>query len=89
KDNVEAGSRNPSNAADDKLVDLDDLPVPEIVGLHKKGLTREDIGERLTGLSEREIKLAISHYYCNRREIENRLKQKDNLRTKFNERNQS
>ena len=55
-------------------VDLEGLPVWKIVKLHKKGLSRKEIGEKLTGLSEREVKMAVSHYYCNRRSVENKLK---------------
>lgn len=58
-----------------KSVELEELPVWKIVKLHKKGLSRQEIMEKLTGLSEREVKMAVSHYYCNRRSVENRLKQ--------------
>jgi len=59
---------------DKKNVDLEKLPVWKIVKLHKKGLSRKEIREKLPGLSEREVKMAVSHYYCNRRSVENKLK---------------
>lgn len=55
-------------------INLGELPVWKIIELHKKGLKRKEIRKRLSGLSEREVKAAISHYYCNRREVENRIK---------------
>ncbi len=55
-------------------INLDDLPVWKVVELHKKGFKREEIRKRFNDLSEREVKAAISHYYCNRREVENRIK---------------
>lgn len=60
-----------------KTVDLEELPVGEIVKLHKKGLSRKEIREKLSGLSGREVKMAVSHYYCNRRSVENRLKREE------------
>ncbi len=57
-------------------VELEELPVWKIVKLHKKGLSRKEIREEMDGLSEREVKMAVSHYYCNRRSVENRLKRK-------------
>lgn len=64
-----------------KSVDLEDLPVWKIVKLHKKGLGREEIREELTGLSKKEVKVAVSHYYCNRRTVENKIKREEEKST--------
>lgn len=58
-------------------MDIEDLPVWKIVKLHKKGLSREEIRKKLSGVSEREVKIAVSHYYCNRREVENKIKREE------------
>ncbi|MBS3825790.1 hypothetical protein KGY58_04535 [Candidatus Bipolaricaulota bacterium] len=55
-----------------------EVPDWEIVKLYKNGATKEEIGERFPGLSERKITLAVSSYYCNRRKIENRIKKNEN-----------
>ncbi|MFW6104375.1 MAG: DUF433 domain-containing protein [Candidatus Bipolaricaulota bacterium] len=55
-----------------------EVPVWEIVRLYKNGATKEEIGELFPGLSERKITMAVSSYYCNRREIENRIKKNEN-----------
>ncbi len=64
----------PGQNQNNENVDLESLPVGKIVKLHKKGLSRKEIMEELAGLSEREVKMAVSHYYCNRRSVENKLK---------------
>lgn len=55
----------------------DEAPVWKIVKLYKNGASKEEIGERFPGLSEKEITMAVSSYYCNRREIENKIKQNE------------
>lgn len=66
-----------SPGQNNKNVDFEVLPVWKIVKLHKNGLSRKEIREELPGLSEREVKMAVSHYYCNRRSVENRLKREE------------
>lgn len=55
----------------------DEAPVWKIVKLYKSGASKEEIGERFPGLSKRKITMAVSSYYCNRREIENKIKQNE------------
>lgn len=76
--NGEFNSGSQTEAAEERgEVSLDDLPVWKIVEMHNKGYTRAEIRDRFEELTEREIKLAISHYYCNRREVENRIKKEE------------
>jgi len=50
-----------------------DIPVWKIVKLHLAGTGVSEIKNRYSELEEREIRGAISYYYCNRRRVERQL----------------
>lgn len=46
-----------------------DIPVWKVVKLHLEGSAIEDIVERFSDLSEKQVRGAVSYYYCHRRRI--------------------
>ncbi|MBS3736700.1 MAG: DUF433 domain-containing protein [Candidatus Bipolaricaulota bacterium] len=56
-----------------------DIPVWKIVKLHLEGFAIEDIIERFSDLSEKQVRGAVSYYYCHRRRITRRIEESEEV----------